>query len=65
MAEYKLPTTSHCEVLVNLVREYSLTLGACLDVAMITGDIGTAKKLYTQDCPICFEEYTLDKVTIT
>jgi len=57
MAEYKLPTTSHCEVLVHL-----LTLGACLDVAMTNDDIETAKKLFIQDCSICFLECTRDEV---
>ena len=60
MAEYKLPTTSHCEVLVHLVRKCNLTLGACLDVAMTNDDIETAKKLLMQECPICL--WTRDKV---
>jgi len=62
MAEYKLPSTSHCEVLVHLVRECNLTLGACLDVAMTNDDIETAKKLFVQECPICYIEYTRDEV---
>ncbi|XP_065915171.1 E3 ubiquitin-protein ligase RNF31-like [Dysidea avara] len=57
MAEYKLPTTNHCEVLVHLVRECNLTLEACLDVAMTNDDIETAKRLLTQECPICWEQY--------
>jgi len=62
MAEYKLPTTSHCEVLIHLVRECNLTLGACLDVTMTNDDIETAKKLFIQECSICCLEYTRDEV---
>ena len=31
MAEYKLPTTGNCDVLIHLVREFDLTVEACLD----------------------------------
>jgi len=62
MAEYKLPTTNHCEVLVHLVRECKLTLGACLDVAKMYDDVETAKRLLTQECPICIVEYMRDEV---
>jgi len=62
MAEYKLPTTSHCEVLIHLVRECNLTLGACLDVAMTNNDIERATNLLTQECPICFCVNTRDEV---
>ena len=64
MAEYKLPTTSHCEVLVHLVRDCNLTLGACLDVAKTNDDIEKATNLLTQECPICFLVNTRDEVLI-
>ena len=63
MAEYKLPTTANCEVLIHLVRECKLTLGACIDVAKTNDDIDQAKNLLTQQCPICFEAYTRNEVS--
>ena len=62
MAEYKLPTPKNCAVLMHLVRECNLTLGACLDVAMTNDDADTAKRLLTQQCPICCLEYTRNEV---
>jgi len=62
MAEYKMPSTSHCEVLVHLVRELNLTLGACLDMAKTTDNVETAKRLLTQDCPICDDQLMRDEV---
>ena len=63
MAEYKLPTIGNCDVLIHLVRKFGLTVGACLDVAMMVDNVGTAMKLTTQECPVCIVEYTIDKVS--
>ena len=65
MAEYKLPTAGNCDVLIYLVREYGLTVEACLDVAMINDEIETAVKfLLAQECPVCYVEYTRDEVSL-
>ena len=63
MAEYKLPTIGNCDVLIHLVRKFGLTVGACLDVAMMVDKVGTAIKLLTQECPVCFIEYRIDEVS--
>ena len=63
MAEYKLPTIGNCDVLIYLVRKFSLTVGACLDVAMMVDKVGTAIKLLTQECSVCLVECTIDKVS--
>ena len=63
MAEYKLPTTGNCDVLIHLVREYDSTVGACLDVAMMNDKVETAVKLLSQECLMCCEEYTRDEVS--
>ena len=63
MAEYKLPTSGHCDVLIHLVREYDLTVGACLDVAKMNDKIETAVQLLRQECPICFAEHMRDEVS--
>ena len=63
MAEYKLPTIGNCDVLIHLVRQFNLTMGACLDVAMMNDKVETAVKLLTQECPICCEEYIRDEVS--
>ena len=62
MAEYKLPTSGNCDVLIHLVREYDLTVGACLDVAMMNDKVEVAVQLLTQECPVCCVEYMRDKV---
>ncbi|XP_065915142.1 uncharacterized protein [Dysidea avara] len=62
MAEYELPTTNHCEVLIHLVRECNLSLGVCLDVARTNDDIETARNLLTRECPICIVEYFTDEM---
>ena len=63
MAVYKLPTTGNSDVLIHLVREFDLTVGACLDVAMMNDNVETAVKLVNQECPICTEEYMRDEVS--
>ena len=63
MAEYKLPTAANCNVLIELVRECGLTLGACLDVAKVYNDVEKAKKLLIQECPICSDELTRNEVS--
>ena len=63
MAEYKLPTIGNCDVLIHLVRKFGLTVGACLDVAMMVDKVETAIKLLTQECPVCFVEYRIDEVS--
>ena len=63
MAEYKLPTTGNCDVLIHLVRQLDLTVGACLDVAMVNDKVKTAMKLLTQECPICCDDYIRDEVS--
>jgi len=63
MAEYKLPTTGNCDVLIHLVRECNLTVGTCLDVAKVNDNVETAMKLLTQDCPICICDYMRDEVS--
>ena len=63
MAEYKLPTSGNCEVLIHLVRECNLTVGACLDVAKVNDKVETAVQLLTQDCPICICDYMRDQVS--
>ena len=62
MAEYKLPTTGNCDVLIHLVRQFDLTVGACLGVSMVNDKVETAVKLLTQECSTCFEEYIRDEV---
>ena len=62
MAEYKLPTSGNCDVLIYLVREYGLSVGACLDVAMMNDKVEAAVQLLTQECPICALEYMKDEV---
>ena len=62
MAEYKLPTLGNCDVLIYLVREYDLKIGACLDVVMMNDKVEAAVQLLTQECPICCEEYMRDEV---
>ena len=64
MAEYKLPTSGNCDVLIHLVRQLDLTVGACLDVAMMNDKVEAAVQLLTQECPICTLEYMRDKVHI-
>ena len=64
MAEYKLPTSANCDVLIQLVRDCGLTLGACLDVAKINDDVEEAKHLLSQDCPTCYVSYTRNEVSI-
>ena len=63
MAEYKLPTTGNCDVLIHLVREYDSTVGACLDVAKTNDKVETAVKLLPQHCPICCDQYIRDEVS--
>ena len=63
MAEYKLPTIGNCNVLIHLVRQCGLTVGACLDVAVMNDKVETAVKLLTQECPICCEGYMRDEVS--
>ena len=62
MAEYKLPAPENCAVLIHLVRDCNLTIGACLDVAKMNDDVETAKRLLTQQCPICCLDYTRNEV---
>lgn len=64
MAQYKLPTTANCNVLFELVRESGLTLAACIDVAKVNDDIEQAKHLLTQECPLCFEAFTRNEVSM-
>ena len=64
MAEYKLPTFANCDVLIQLVRECNLTIGACLDVAKMNENAEQAKKLLTQECPICCGDYMRNEVSI-
>ena len=64
MTEYELPTTGNCDVLIHLVREVGLTVGACLDVAMMNNKVETVVKPLTQECPTCFEEYMRDEVNL-
>ena len=63
MAEYKLPTWGNCNVLIHLVRELDLPVGACLDMAMRIDKVETAVKLLTQECPVCCLEYIRDEVS--
>ena len=63
MAEYKLPTIGNCDVLIHLVRQFDLSVEACLDVAVMNDKVETAVKLLTQECPICCGEYMRDKVS--
>ena len=63
MAEYKLPTAVNCDVLIHLVRECNLTVGACLDVAMMNDNVEAAVQLLKQECPICYVEYMRDEVS--
>ena len=65
MAEYKLPASGNCDVLIHLVRQYDLTIGACLDVAMMNDEVEAAVQLLTQECPLCCEEYMRDEVYIS
>ena len=62
MAEYKLPASGNCDVLIHLVRKYDLTLGACLDVAMMNDKVEVAVQLLIQECPTCCLEYMRDEV---
>ena len=62
MAEYKLPTSGNCDVLIHLVRQCNLTIGACLDVAMMNDKVEAAMQLLAQECPVCCEEYMRDEV---
>ena len=50
-------------MLIHLVRELNLTVGACLDVAMMNDEVDKATKLLKQDCPICCEQYMRDEVS--
>ena len=63
MAEYKLPTCGNCDVLIHLVRQFDLTVGACLDVAMMNDNFETAVQLLREECPICFIEFMKDEVS--
>ena len=63
MAEYKLPTCENCDVLIHLVRQFNLTVEACLDVAMMIDEVETAVQLLRQECPICYVEYMGDEVS--
>ena len=63
MAEYKLPTIGNCDVLIHLVRQFDLTVEACLDVAMMNDKVETAVKLLTQECLVCYVEYMRDEVS--
>ena len=63
MAKYKLPASGNCDVLIHLVRECSLTVGACLDVAMMNDEVEAALMLLRQECPICYEKYMRDEVS--
>ena len=63
MAEYKLPTCGNCDVLIHLVRQFDLTVGACLDVAMMNDKVEAAMQVLRQECPICCEDYMRDEVS--
>ena len=63
MAEYELPAFGNCRVLIHLVRQFDLTVGACLDVAMMNDKVETAVPLLRQECLICCEEYMRDEVS--
>ena len=63
MAEYKLPASGNCQVLIHLVRNYNLTVGACLDVAMMNDNVEAAAQLLTQVCEICYDQYIRDEVS--
>ena len=62
--EYKIPTPANCSVLIQLVRECSLTIAACLDVAKENDDFEEAKKILTQKCPICCDDFMRSEVSI-
>lgn len=57
MIVYNLPSLKNSRVLIALVRECGLTVGACLDVAMTYDEVEMAMQLLTQECPACFEKY--------
>ena len=59
MAVYHLPTTRNSEVLVQLVREHELSVGACVDVAMNNDNIQSL----TFECMVCFESHGPNKVS--
>ena len=61
MAKYQLPNVGNCDVLIHLVREFDMSVGACLHVAMTNDEIKTAVKLLTQECPICFVVYVTER----
>ena len=63
MAEYKLPTSGNCQVLIHLVRKCNLTMGACLDVAMKNDNVEAAVRLLTQECEICYDQFARDEVS--
>ena len=58
MAVYHLPTTRNSEVLIQLVKEHAIPLGACVDVAMNNDNLDAA----TFECKICCERYLPNKV---
>lgn len=64
MAEYKLPTSANCDVLIHLVRECGLTLGACIEVARVNESTEKAKHLLIQECPICCDKFTRNEVSM-
>ena len=63
MAVYKLPTYGNSDVLIHLVKQFDLTVGACLDVAMMNDKVEPAVQVLRQECLICYEEYMRDEVS--
>ena len=51
-------------MLIHLVRQLDLTVGACLDVAMMNDKVEAAVQLLTQECPMCTLEYMRYEVHI-
>ena len=58
MAVYHLPTSRNSEVLVQLVREHELSVGACVDMAMDNDNIQSL----IIECMVCYESHGINKV---
>ena len=62
MAVYHLPTTKNSEVLIQLVKEHSLPLGACVDMAMNNDNLIDAATLIFE-CKICCDSCLPNEVS--
>ena len=46
-----------------LVREFGLTIEACLDVTIMSNKVEAAMRILHQECPICCDEHMRDEVS--